>query len=170
MGRNDTSTNKITYDSHVTNLTEPGTYDVEVTVSGGTITSAKIDGHDATIDGNYIVGQSGYNEAGLQLLVDTSVDGTYTAEIRLLKGVTKSLNDKIDDMLNSSSGPLNVLINNYNGIIDSIDEKIDRESDRIVSIKNRLQTQFALMEKTITQLNGQSQYLASSLASLPKIG
>ena len=170
VGRNDTSTNKITYDSHVTNLTEPGTYDVEVTVSGGTITSAKIDGHDATIDGNYIVGQSGYNEAGLQLLVDTSADGTYTAEIRLLKGVTKSLNDKIDDMLNSSSGPLNVLINNYNGIIDSIDEKIDRETDRIVSVKNRLQTQFALMEKMLAQLNGQSQYLATSLTKLPKIG
>jgi flagellar hook-associated protein 2 len=170
VGKNDTSTNKITYDSHVTNLTEAGTYNVEVTVSGGSITSAKIDGHDATIDGNYIVGKSGYNEAGLQMLVDTSSDGSYSAEIRLLKGVTKSLNDKIDDMLNSSTGPLNLLIDNYNGIIDSIDVKIDREVDRVTLVANRLKTQFALMEKMISELNGESQYLSSSIAKLPRVG
>ncbi len=169
VGRNDTTTNKITYDSHVNNLTEPGSYDVEVTVSGGSITSAKIDGHDAVIDGNYIVGKAGYPESGLQLLVDTSVDGTYNAEIRLLRGVTKSLNEKIDDLLDSNSGPLNVLIDNYNGIINNIDKKIDREKDRILSVEKRLQNQFAKMEATVSQLNGQMQYLQANIAKLPRV-
>ncbi len=169
VGRNDTTTNKITYDSHVKNLTEPGTYEVEVTVSGGTITAATINGHDATIDGNYIVGQAGNPEAGLQLLVDTSVDGTYDAEIRLLTGVTKTLNNKLDDLLDPNHGPLNVLIDNYNGIINNIDTKIDREKNRILSIEKRLQNQFARMEATLSQLNGQMQYLQANIAKLPQI-
>ncbi len=169
VGRNDTTTNKITYDSHVKNLTEPGTYEVEVTVSGGTITAATINGDEAVIDGNYIVGQAGNPEAGLQLLVDTSADGTYKAEIRLLRGVTKSLNDKIDDLLDPNTGPLNVQIDNYNGIISDIDQKIDREQDRILSIEKRLQQQFAKMEATLSQLNGEMQYLQSSIGKLPQI-
>ncbi len=167
VGRNDTSTNKITYDSYVTNLTKPGTYDVEVTVSGGSITSAKINGHNATIDGNYIVGKSGYDEAGLQMLVDTSSDGTYTAEIRLLQGITPALDDKIDDLLDSNSGPLNVLIDNYNGIINNIDDKIDREIDKITAIEKRLKTQFAKMEAMVAQMQMQSNYLSS--AKLPPL-
>lgn len=162
VGRNDTSTNKITYDSYVTNLTKPGTYNVEVTVSSGSITSAKIDGHDATIDGNYIVGKTGYNESGLQLLVDTSADGTYTAEIRLLQGITPALDDKIDDLLDSNTGPLNVLIDNYNGIINNIDLKIDREMDKINAIEERLKTQFTKMETMVSKMQMQSNYLASS--------
>ena len=167
VGRNDTSTNKITYDSYVTNLTKPGTYNVEVTVSGGAITSATIDGHDATIDGDYIIGKSGYDESGLQLLVDTSTDGTYSAEIRLLQGITPAINDKIDDML-TDSGPLNVLIDNYNGIINSIDAKISREEDRITSIEKRMMEQFSRMEKMVSQMQMQQNYLASN--KLPPIG
>ncbi len=167
VGKNDTSTNKITFDSYVTNLTKAGTYNVEVTVSGGAITSATIDGHDATIDGNYVVGKSGNNESGLQLLVDTSSDGTYSAEIRLLQGITPALDDKIDDLLNSDTGPLNVLIDNYNGIISNIDEKIDREVDKIKAVEDRLKDQFTRMETMVSKLQMQSNYLMNN--KLPAI-
>ena len=170
VGRNDTSTNKITYDSHVKNLTEAGVYEVEVTVSGGAITSATINGHDATINGNYIVGQSGYSEAGLQLLVDTSSDGTYSAEIRLLKGITNELNDRLDDILKEKTGPLNVLIDNYNEIIENMDKKIEREQIRIESLKNRLIQQFTAMEDMLAQYNAQSQYLMANIGKLPAVG
>ncbi len=170
VGRNDSSTDKITYDSHVKNLTEPGTYQVEVTISGGTITSAKINGHEATISGNYIVGKSGNPEAGLQLLVDTSTDGTYSAEIRLLKGVTNSLNDRLTDILKEKTGPLNVLIDNYNEIIANMDKKIAREELRIENLKKRLIQQFTAMEDMLTQYNAQSQYLMANIGKLPKVG
>ncbi len=170
VGRNDSSTDKITYDSHVKNLTEPGTYQVEVTINGGTIISAKINGHDATISGNYVVGTSGNPEAGLQLLVDTSTDGTYSAEIRLLRGVTNSLDERLTDILKEKTGPLNVLIDNYNDIIANMDKKIAREELRIENLKNRLIQQFTAMENMINQYNAQSQYLMANIGKLPKIG
>ncbi len=170
VGRNDSSTDKITYDSHVKNLTEPGTYQVEVTINGGTITSAKINGHDATISGNYVVGKSGNPEAGLQLLVDTSTDGTYSAEIRLLRGITNSLDERLTDILKEKTGPLNVLIDNYNDIIANMDKKIIREEIRIENLKNRLIQQFTAMENMINQYNAQSQYLMANIGKLPKIG
>ena len=170
IGRNDTTTNKIVYDSHVKNLTEPGYYEVQVTISGGSITSATINGHDATINGNYIVGQTGYPEAGLQLLVDTSTDGTYSAEIRLLEGITNSLDDKLTDLLQENTGPLNVLINNYNDIIEDMDKKIANEELRIENMKNRLIQQFTAMEDMISQYNAQSQYLMANIGKLPSVG
>ncbi|GEM_PF-1677365 len=169
VGKNDTTTNKVTYDSYVKNLTEPGTYDVTVTVSGGSITSATINGNTAQINGNYIIGESGNPESGLQLLVDTTSDGTYTAEIRLLRGVTKSLNEKIDVLTDSESGPLNLLIDNYNGIISNIDDKIAHEEDRLYTVEKRLRTQFSLMEEMIAELNGQAQFLSSGIAKIPQI-
>ncbi len=170
IGKNDTSTNKITYDSHVKNLTEPGVYNVEVTISGGTITSATINGHEATIDGNYIVGQSGNPEAGLQLLVDTSSDGTYTAEIRLLRGITNSLDKKLTELLKEKTGPLNVLIDNYNEIIENMDKKILKEELRIENLKKRLIQQFTAMENMINKYNAQSEYLLANIGKLPSIG
>ncbi len=169
IGRNDTTTNKIVYDSHVKNLTQTGVYEVTVTVSSGSITSATINGHTATIDGNYVIGQSGYPEAGLQLVVDTSTDGTYTAEIRLLQGITKTLDKKLDDML-KDTGPLNILIDHYNDIVKNIDKKINREIERIEMFKDRLMKQFSMMEDMLANYNAQSQYLEMNLAKLPRIG
>ncbi len=169
IGRNDPTTNKITYDSHVKNLTEPGTYEVKVTVSGGTITSATINGHDAAIDGNYIVGKTGYPEAGLQLLVDTSTDGTYSAEIRLLSGVTNDLDSKLDDLLKEHTGPLNILIDQYNDIVEDIDKKIAKEEYRIDNLKNRLIKQFTAMEDMIAKYNAQMEYLQANIGKLPQV-
>ena len=169
VGRNDSTTNKIVYDSCIKNVTQPGVYEVEVTISGGSITSAKINGHDATISGNYIVGNAGYPESGLQLLVDTSEDGTFTAEIRLLEGKTKELDKKIDDII-QQSGPINIMIDHYNDIIQEIDMEIIREQERLDMFRDRLIKQFTMMEDLLANYNAQAQYLEMNLAKLPKIG
>ena len=76
------------------------------------------------------------------------------------------LNEELDFLTNTSSGPLQVLEDNYQDIIDSIDEKIESEEYRISLYEQRLLARFSRLESLLTELNGQSEYLAAEVAKL----
>jgi len=89
------------YGAH-SNYTTAGSYDVEVVISGGAITSAKIKlstestYRDATYSGNIVTGDSTFDDDGnpmypenaLQFSVDLSQDDTFTATVRVKQGFT----------------------------------------------------------------------------------
>ncbi len=164
-GVSDDTTGHISYFSALPGTTQPGTYQVSATVSGGVLTGGTINGHAATVGGNTLTGTSGNPEYGLAVQVNP-VDGTYTATVRLKQGVNGQLNNKLDDLLSASSGPVNILINNYNDIVSNIDNKIALEQRRIDAYRQRLTTQFSQLEAVLAQLNDQSNYLTSQVAKL----
>jgi len=160
----DTSGN-ITFYSALPKITKPGIYNVTATVSGGVITGGTINGHAATISGDTLTGQSGYDEYGLAVKINLA-DGTYNGTVRLQVGKNGQMSEKLGDLLSTSSGPINILINNYQDIIDGIDAKIEAETRRIEAVQNRLREQFARVDSILSTLNQQSQYLSTQLEKL----
>jgi flagellar hook-associated protein 2 len=96
-------------------------------------------------------------------------DGTHTGTVRLKLGVNGQLSDKLDDLLSATSGPVNILINNYEDIVGNIDAKIALEQRRVEAYRQRLTEQFTRLETALSQLNDQSNYLSSQIAKLGSV-
>jgi flagellar hook-associated protein 2 len=166
QGVSDDTSGNITYYSAIPGITEPGTYTVTATVSGGVLTGGTINGHAASVSGDTLTAQtSGYPEYGLAVKINL-VDGNYSGTVRLQMGKSGQFTEKLDDLLSVTSGPLNILINNYQDIIDSIDDKIEAEQRRVDGIRNRLTAQFANLDSVLSTLNQQSEYLSQQLNKL----
>jgi flagellar hook-associated protein 2 len=159
----------ITYYSSIPGITLPGAYEISATVSGGVLTGGTINGHPATIAGDTLNGQSGYPEYGLAVRVNL-VDGTHTGTVRLQQGINGLFKSKLDNLLSVSSGPMHILINNYNDIVDSIDAKIALEQRRVEGVRQRLIEQFTRLEAVLAQLNEQANYLANQMQNLASTG
>lgn len=164
-GVSDDATGNISYYSSLPGFTDPGVYEVEATVSGGVLVSGTIDGHAATVDGDTLTGASGYPEHGLAVRVNL-VDGTHTGTVRLKLGVNGQFSEKLDDLLSATSGPVNILIDNYQDIVTDIDAKIAFEQRRVEAYRQRLIQQFSRLEAVLAQLNEQSNYLAGQIQKL----
>ncbi len=85
-------------------------------------------------------------------------------------GVAARIVSKLDELTDSEDGMANVLIDNYNGIIKGIDDKIAREEKRITLHRQRLDEKYARLEALMSQLNGELSYLESQLDRMPTIG
>jgi flagellar capping protein FliD len=151
--------------------TTAGTYDVEVTISGGSITNARIklssesNWRNATIgdDGNSVWGDSTFNSDGdpmypensLVLTVDTSVsNGTYTATVNVKQGMVGALEDVLDEVL-EADGRIDISTDNAQTRISDLETKIENEEARLERVEQRLVEKYARLEKTLTQLQQQ---------------
>ena len=168
-GVSDDTSGNISYLSALPGITQPGTYQVVATVAGGVLTGGTINGNPATVGGDTLTGASGYPEYGLGIRVNLT-DGTHTGTVRLKLGVNGQLSEKMDDLLSASSGPVNILINNYQDIVGNIDDKIALEQRRVEAYRQRLTQQFTQLEAVLSQLNDQSNYLTSQIAKLGSFG
>lgn len=149
--------------------TTAGEYDVQVTVSGRAITSAKIKlagestYRDMTVSGNIITGIStfdsngepDYAENGLQLAVDLSTDGAYTATVRVKQGFSGKIQDQIDKMLRYTTGSLVIDQQRATHQIEELDEKIEIEEYRLTKREDYLIRKFAHLEKVLALLQNQ---------------
>jgi len=149
--------------------TTAGTYNVEVTVAGGVITSARMKlsteaGYrDATISGNIITGVSTFDghgnpvnpEHGLQLSVDLSQNGTFTAAVNVKQGFAGDMVATLDRMLEATYGSLQLDQEQVDDQIDRIQDQMDREETRLSKIEDRLVAKFARLEKTLAMLQNQ---------------
>jgi flagellar hook-associated protein 2 len=158
----------ITYYSSIPGITLPGVYQVEATVSGGVITSGSINGNPVTIDGDTLIGQSGFPEYGLAVRINLA-DGTHTGAVRLQLGLNGLFREKLDDLLSATTGPVNILINNYNDIVGNIDAKIAWEQRRVEGVRQRLIQQFSRLEAVLAQLNAQADYLANQMQNMTTV-
>jgi len=166
------------YDSSNDN-TAAGQYDVEVVVSAGAITSAKIKlstesiWRDMTIDGNIITGISTFDDNGdpdyaehsLQLSVNLAVDGNYAAAVNIKQGFAGAMEDTLDKILDSTSGSLTIDKNSVGDQIEAIKEKITDEEDRLTTYQERLVAKYARLEATLALLQQQMSALTGSSSS-----
>ena len=82
------------------------------------------------------------------------------------RGVAGDLKDELDSLTNPFDGPLAILEENYQDIIDNINSKIAAEEKRITLLEQRLREQYARVEQILSDLNGQSQYLNMRVSQL----
>jgi flagellar capping protein FliD len=160
--------NTIAFYGASSDYTTAGTYKVEVTVAGGVIISARIkqEGElayrNVTIQGNTITGNSTfdgskplYPENGLQLSVDRSQDGTFTATVRVKQGFAGAMTDALDRMLNETTGALPVDRKSIDDQIKHLQDQITTEQDRLTRKQSALVAKFARLEKTLALLQNQ---------------
>jgi len=166
-GSSDSNTIKF-YDAH-TNYTAAGTYDVRVTVSGGVITGAQVKlstestYRDATFSGNIVTGDSSFDdngypvnpENGLQLSVDLTQDGTFTATVRVKQGFAGAIKDSIDRILKPTTGSIQIDQEHVGEIVEHLQEKIEAEESRLTKREAFLVAKFARLERTLALIQNQ---------------
>ncbi len=159
------------FESFIDGVTGAGDFDVSYAVdASGNITSARINGYAATIDGNMIVGAGGDNPArGLALEIINLNAGSYSGQVQLKSGKASELSQEIKKLTDPLTGTLEILKDNYQDIMDSIDDKIAYEERRLELKEQTLRTRFASLEATLgtydsiaTQLDSQIQSLSGS--------
>jgi flagellar hook-associated protein 2 len=164
------------YGAH-SNYTTAGSYDVEVVVSGGAITSAKIKlstestYRDAAYSGNIVTGNSTFDDNGnpmypenaLQLSVDLSQDGTFTATVRVKQGFTGAIEDALDNMLKVTTGSIQIDQKHVDKQIEYLQEKIENEEYRLTKREERLIARFARLERNIALIQQQMGALGFAL-------
>ena len=172
------NSNTIEFYDASSKYTTAGNYDVEVEVTDGEITSAKIKlstestWRDATYSDNIVTGNGTfddngdpmYPENGLQLSIDLSQDGTFTATVRVKQGFAGAIEDVIDNMLKSTTGPLQIDKEHIDDQIEIIQEKIENEQYRLDKKEQRLIARFARLEKTLALIQNQMAALGFSTA------
>jgi flagellar capping protein FliD len=161
--------NTIDFYGASSDYTTAGTYDAEVVVSAGAITSAKIKlssestYRTATYSGNIVTGDSTfddngdpvYPENGLQLSVDLSQDGTFTATVRVKQGFAGAIEDILDRILKATTGTMDIDQEHVADQIEYLEEKIELEEYRLTEREARLVARFARLERTLALLQNQ---------------
>lgn len=163
------NSNAIEFYGASSKYTGGGTYDVQVVIAGGVIASAQVKAEndstyrDATFDGNIVTGNSTftddgyvvYPENGLQLSIDVSQDGTFTAKVYVKQGFAGTMEDVADQILKSTTGVLTLDQDSIENRISRLKDAIEEEEDRLASRERRLVAQYARLEKTLTLLQNQ---------------
>jgi flagellar capping protein FliD len=161
--------------------TTAGTYNVQVTVSGGAIQTGSVKiklstesvWRDATFSNNVITGDSSFDENGnpvhpengLQLSVDLSQNGPFTATVRVKQGFAGALVESIDKMLKTTTGSIDIDQKNIDDTIKQLQDRIDEENDRLTRKQQFLVDKFARLERTLTLLQSQMGSLGLSTST-----
>ncbi len=170
------NSNTIQYYSASSKYTTAGNYDVQVTVSGGVITSARIKlagestYRNANFSGNTITGISAFDdngdpvnpENGLLLSVDLGQDGTFSANVRVKQGFAGAMEDTLDKILKTNSGSIVIDQENVKDQIEMLEDRIELEEYRLEKKEKHLTERFARLEKTLTLLQNQMAALGLS--------
>jgi flagellar capping protein FliD len=149
--------------------TTAGNYDVQVTVSGGVITSAKIklttetSWRDATWADNVITGDMTMDNAGhplhpengLQLSVDLNQTGTFTTKVRIKEGFAGVITSSLTTSLKTATGAVKIQEKYLQTRITEMQTRMDNEQKRLDSYQQRLKERFARMEKALSLLQEQ---------------
>lgn len=156
------------FDSSIKGVTLAGEYSVSYSVdAGGNISAASINGYPASIDGTKIVAQGDGNAArGLSIEVINLTAGSYSGTVQIKSGKTQELIDELKRLTDSTTGTLEVLKDNYQDIMDSIDDKIAYEERRLALLEKNLRLRFAKLEAVLGTYNNISTQISSQISSL----
>ena len=94
-------------------------------------------------------------ENALQLSVDLTQNGTFTATVRVKQGFTGAMEDALDRMLKATTGTVIIDTEHVKDQIEVLQDKIDIEEERLTKKEQRLIARFARLEKTLAILQSQ---------------
>ncbi len=180
-----TSSDDFGYTNHIDGITEPGTYDVRYTVtedaSGNISTQVFINNKLASpsdINPNtYTVGGDG-PEAGISItLYDLGV-GEHSGTVSIQRGLVPTMEDFFtkemqfypadpeDPTIGQSNGGLMIAQDSYKQLIESIDNQIYNEMDRLERWEYNERLKYARLDTLLGEYNSQMEYLNSQLGQL----
>lgn len=86
--------------------------------------------------------------------------------MQIKSGKTEELIQEIKKLTDPLSGTLEILKDNYQDIMDSIDEKIAYEERRLALLEKNLRLRFANLEAVLGNYNNISTQISSQIKSL----
>jgi flagellar hook-associated protein 2 len=139
-----------------------------ITASGiGVDLKGTIDGIEADVVGNQLVGRKGHRFEGLKVQVSNGFVGD-AGTVRLNDGLGTSLTNLLDSFT-GSGGLLSEKLQRFDGTISRFEEQMNRVNDRATQVEERLRRKFVQLEVTLGRLNATSNYLNAQLAALPGV-
>ncbi len=178
-----TSSDDFGYSNHIDGITQPGTYDVEYNVlPDGTIDYVKINGEFASSSGDgtntYTLG--GNSDAkGISITIyDLGVGLHDEGSVSIQRGLVNSIESffeaemkyiepKADDpTLSQNNGGLMIAKASYQELIDSIDNQISDEMDRLERWEYAERMKYARLDTLLGEYSGNMSVLESQLAQL----
>lgn len=160
-----------TFESLIDDTTKAGKYEVEIVSDGSQITSATINGEPAKISGWNIIGLTG-DATGMSIRLDNTLAGNHSGTVTVKQGKAGEMIDELTALTKPyneytyEGGPLAVLQDNYNDIMDSIDDKIDYETTRIDKMERNMKLKFARLDALLGQYQLRQGQLEGQLAQL----
>lgn len=142
-------------------------FSVAVGVDGLDV-AGTIGGVTATGTGQLLLGGSGTDTEGLQLLIDGGTPGD-RGQVDFSRGIAFQLNALISGFLE----PEGILDSRTDGIQSRVDDITDQRevlNRRIEALEIRYRTQFNALDSLLSQLQTTSDFLTQQLASLPEAG
>jgi len=126
------------------------------------------------VKGASIVGEKHNDADGLYIQIDNMTPSqSYTGTVRIKQGkvneILELLNgkpNKPEEGILGSKGTLQVLVDNYNKIIDGIDKKIERETARLIKWERTTKLRFSRLEATIKQYESLQTSIESQIKTL----
>ena len=160
-----------TFTSLIDGTTKAGVYDLVIVSDGTEVTSATINGVAANVAGWDITGISG-DALGMGIELNNTAAGTYTGTISVKTGKAGEMISELEALTQPyneftyEGGPLAVLTNNYNDIMDNIDKKIEFETTRIDKLENTLKLKFSRLDALLGQYELRQGQLNMALGQL----
>jgi flagellar hook-associated protein 2 len=166
--------NLFQYNSHIQGMAKPGTYDVEyeMDATGTNILSASINGKAASIDNanRQITLGSPADDPARSIALDI-----YDTSAGVHKGSVSIKQGKVNELLGlmegsegmlGNDGALSKLEKNYQTIINNIDEKIQKEDDRLAKWRRTMEMKFARLDAVLAKYNKINENLKSQIDQL----
>ena len=130
-----------------------------------------INGQPAVGSGQYLTGdvEAGDTE-GLRLqvkLTETEVaENTARGTITLTQGIAERLNRLLDSFVDSIDGQFQRRLDGFQSQFDHTQDQVDKIERRLIQVEDRYKGQFLAMEKAMAEIQAQTAFLESQLASL----
>ncbi len=161
------------HNSHVDGITKAGIYDVSYETDGsGNIIKATINGKTANIDNvNRQIGMFDNKDpaGGIMLDIhDLTPNKTFTGQVGIRDGKVNELLSMMQgtEGFLGERGTLKILEKNYQGIMDNIDKKIQKEDERLIKWERTTRLRFARLEETLSRYNSINEGLKSQISQM----
>ena len=133
----------------------------------GTDLLGTINGVQAEVSGDTLIGKNGYGFEGLRVRVSNDFVGE-AGQVSLSEGLGASFSSLLDSFV-GFGGLLNNKIDSFDSVISRFEEQMNKVTARATRIEERLRQQFVDLEVTLGRLNSTGEYLVAQLQNLPGV-
>lgn len=170
------------YGGHIKGMAKPGSYEVRYDVipdpanpSGPPIMGdVFINGVKAESNGNgkYTASSDAGGAKSLSIQIDNLSLGQHTGKISIQQGKVSEMEEFLAAELRynksepEKNGSIMILRENYKGIMDNIDKKIEKEEERLMVWERRTRLEYARLDTLLAQYDKQMASMSSQLAGL----
>lgn len=103
------------------------------------------------------------DEAKLSSALSSDPEAVQKLFLKSENGIGQRIPDAVDSLIDSVSGAITARQNGLTNSIASLEKKVAREEERITAYEARLRAQFTSLERLVSQLNQQGDFLSQKL-------